>query len=139
MRLLLVRDTLLSTSTLGTLSVQSFCQTLEDPDRQLEAQPEQKIAGATAIPRGIYQVRLDWSTRFKKVLPHLIDVPSFEGILIHSGNTPADTAGCILVGKERASVAGEPFITHSRETLEFLMQLLTWVNSRGESVQIEIR
>ena len=81
----------------------AFCDTLESTDRHLEAatmRPEQKVFGQTAIPTGTYPVVLTYSPRFKCTLPLIQDVPHFEGIRIHTGNTSADTAGCILVGRQ---------------------------------------
>lgn len=81
--------------TIGKLYIegQYLCDTLEDAVR-----PE-KIQGKTAIPEGTYQVIMNMSNRFKKIMPLLIDVPNYEGVRIHSGNTPEDTEGCILLGK----------------------------------------
>jgi hypothetical protein len=71
--------------------------TLEDTDRKLE-EGGVKIAGKTAIPRGRYKVTISWSNRFKRLMPHILDVPQFVGIRIHAGNTPENTEGCPLIG-----------------------------------------
>ena len=100
--------------TLGKLYIDGhyFCDTLEDPVRTLPAScpntsegilcacPE-KVYARTAIPAGTYKVTMQFSPRFKRVLPLLHDVPHFLGVLIHSGNDPGDTAGCILVGHNK--------------------------------------
>lgn len=93
-------------ATPGQLSLNGvfFCYTLEDLDRGLsQAMPlsqiqQTKIKGVTAIPRGRYEVVINYSNRFQQYMPQLLNVPGFEGIRIHSGNTTADSSGCILVG-----------------------------------------
>lgn len=101
MELKLTRDLLNSAYTLGKLSIDGifFCYTVEDTDRL--SRGEAKIFGQTAIPRGTYKVELAMSPHFDKVTPRLIDVPEFDGVLIHSGNTAADTEGCIIIGASR--------------------------------------
>lgn len=96
------RDTFTPTSTLGEMYVDGrlFGQTLEDTDRHLETGGT-KIDGETAIPRGRYLVSLNFSTRFRKIMPWVHDVPGFSGVRIHGGNTPADTHGCPLLGQYR--------------------------------------
>lgn len=80
---------------------------LEDKDRGLsnsmseEEIKKKKIYGETAIPTGKYKVVLDYSPKFKKILPHILNVKGFEGIRIHSGNDKEDTFGCLLVGYNR--------------------------------------
>ena len=69
-----------------------YCHTLEDRVRV-----DCKIPGDTAIWAGRYRVVCVFSFHFNRVLPHILGVEGFEGILIHGGNNTADTAGCILV------------------------------------------
>jgi len=71
--------------------------TLEDVDRKLE-EGGIKIPKMTAIPRGKYKVIIDLSGRFKRMMPHILDVVGFDGIRIHAGNLPIDTEGCPLIG-----------------------------------------
>ena len=88
------------------------CFTLEDKVREVEGQPvsQWKIANQTAIPRGTYKVVNDFSPHFNGIRPHILDVPGYEGVRIHSGNTDKDTEGCILLGKDWA---GTDFIGSS--------------------------
>lgn len=97
MELLLKRIAKKAEYTIGNLYIDGvrFCDTLEDTER------ETKIPGKTAIPAGRYRVIVNVSPKFKRELPRLLNVPGFEGILIHRGNTPEDTAGCILVGENK--------------------------------------
>lgn len=101
MKLQLKRIAKKSDYTIGKLYIDGeyFCDTLEDRVRELSK--EQKIAGQTAIPAGKYPIIVNLSPRFKRLLPRLLNVPHFEGILIHRGNTAKDTSGCILVGENK--------------------------------------
>ena len=101
MRLILKRLYLKTDYTIGKLYMDGkyFCDTLEDQVRDLTK--ERKIPGRTAIPAGVYEIVVNVSPRFKRKLPRLLDVPGFDGILIHRGYTAEDTAGCILVGENR--------------------------------------
>lgn len=94
MKMKILRSALYKDYTIGQLFINEryFCNTLEDSVREM------KIAGETAIPYGRYEVEVSYSPKFKRPLPLLLNVPNFEGIRIHSGNTAKDTAGCILVG-----------------------------------------
>ena len=117
MELLLERIALRDTYTIGHLSIDGkrFCDTCEDTDRglrqdlPLSVNQAKKRRGITAIPVGRYRVTLDVkSPKYSKkkqydfcqgFVPRLINVPALEGILIHIGNTAADSEGCILVGR----------------------------------------
>ena len=70
-----------------------FCHTLEDEKRA----DGLKVYGETAIPSGTYNVILNRSNRFKRIMPLLLDVPMFKGIRMHGGNTSKDSHGCPLV------------------------------------------
>lgn len=102
MELTLKRTALRDTYTIGRLYIdgQYFCDTLEDKVRNLDTEP--KVPAQTAIPSGRYRVIVNRSPKFHRRLPRLLDVPHFDGILIHRGNTAADTAGCILIGENTA-------------------------------------
>lgn len=76
---------------------QRICYILEDTDRRLETGGT-KLYGRTAIPRGKYQVIVDFSPRFNRELPRLLNVKDFSGVRIHTGNRPEDTEGCLIPG-----------------------------------------
>ena len=137
MRLVLTRTMLNDHSTIGKLVVDDtfFCYTLEDKDRFLETNPEGKVYGETAIPRGKYQIVIDFSNRFKRELPRLLLVPGFEGIRIHPGNTDKDTHGCILVG---TSIVNDDFIGNSRVAFNRLFDVMDDAYNRGEEIWIEV-
>lgn len=120
--------------TVGRLFVDGkfYCNTLEDTVRDLSK--EKKVPGKTAIPYGIYKVVFNWSPKFGRNLPRLLNVPAFDGILIHSGNTAEDSAGCILVGKNTA--VGR--LTESRYTSDKLNVLIEDAQRKGENITIEI-
>lgn len=134
MELLLERRYLKAAYTIGCLSVDGtrFCDTLEDRVRDLAHEP--KVPGETAIPAGRYEVRVSYSPRFRRELPRLLNVPGFEGILIHRGNTAADTSGCILVGENR-----EPGRVVNSTPYELrLTDLLREVQQKGEKIFITV-
>jgi len=92
-----VREKYLEHVTMGKMFVDGvfYAFTLEDKVREV------KVWGETAIPTGTYSVFVRYSNRFKKELVAVKDVPKFDGVLIHGGNTDKDTHGCILIGEMR--------------------------------------
>lgn len=114
MDLLLKRIDKTKNSTIGQLYVDGKfeCYTLEDVERDV------KIKSETAISKGVYDVKINFSNRFKKQLPILINVPNFEGVRIHPGNTNHDTEGCILVGTTKS----KDFIGNSRTAFNRLFK-----------------
>ena len=95
---------------------------------------EKKVYSESAIPYGTYKIIYNWSPKFGRNLPRLLNVPHFEGILIHPGNTAADSAGCILVGKN--TEVGR--LTNSRYISDELNKLIDEAQQKGEPITIEI-
>jgi hypothetical protein len=128
--------------TIGSLYVNGeyFCDTLEDVDRgltqsmSLEEIKQIKIPHETAIPTGEYKVTVNLSPAKKRMLPRLLDVPGFSGILIHRGNTKSDSSGCILVGENK--VKGK--VINSTQYEKRLVEILTQAQEREEEISIEI-
>lgn len=101
----LLREPTIDGATLGVLFRDGVfeCFTVEDAIREVSGQPVEswKVPGETAIPFGRYQVVITQSQRFGRRLPLLLNVPGFDGIRIHPGNTAQDSEGCILPGRVR--------------------------------------
>jgi len=148
MELILTRIAKRKTYTIGRLAIRKevndeyltgtadeyFCDTLEPTWRDY-AHGGRKIKGRSAIPEGRYAVVISWSPKMKAWLPILLGVPNFEGIRIHAGNTAEDTAGCILVGKNK--LVGQ--VVDSRIWLHRLKQKIVEAKERGEAVWITIK
>ena len=120
--------------TIGKLYINDkwFCDTIEDKVRILppkcknttsgsQCHCKEKIYAQTAIPPGIYKITMEYSPKFKRVLPFLHNVPHFTGILIHPGTDETSSAGCIIIGKNR--VKGK--VLESRVTSDTLNTILS--------------
>jgi hypothetical protein len=131
-----VRKWFTKTSTVGELSIDGrfYCFTLEDVVRPAG----EKIFGKTAIPAGRYRVTLHASPHFGCIVPMLLDVPGFKYILIHWGNKPEDTEGCLLVGHTHP-LQDPNFIGRSKLAFEPLNEQIIAAIQGGEEVWIEIR
>ena len=150
MELLLERIARRDTYTIGHLSIDGkrFCDTCEDTDRglrqdlPLSVNQAKKRRGITAIPVGRYRVTLDVkSPKYSKkkqyaacngYVPRLINVPAFDGILIHIGNTAADSEGCILVGRNKK-------VGMVLESTNTFWQLYSRLQEAEDSIYITIR
>jgi len=119
MEILIKRYILAETYTIGRLTIGNLfsCDTLEDKVRI----PFVKVPKETAIPAGSYKVVMDLSPTFKVVMPHVLNVPNFEGIRIHPGNDEKNTEGCILVGLLSAQ---RDKLISSRPTYEKLIKII---------------
>lgn len=155
MNILVNRIAKRSSYTIGKLYINGeyFCDTCEDTDRgltqymSLSEIKRKKIYSRTAIPTGTYDITMNvvsprFSTRdiYKKncnggKLPRLLNVPGFDGVLIHIGNTAADSNGCLLVGKN--SQVGK--VLNSTNTFLALYKKLSEANLRGEKITITIK
>ncbi|WP_304649065.1 DUF5675 family protein, partial [uncultured Duncaniella sp.] len=66
--------------------------------------------------------------------PRLLNVPQFDGILIHRGNTAKDSSGCILVGENK--VVGK--VINSTGYEQKLTDMLLSAQQKGEPISIEV-
>lgn len=130
MKLEVIRDTLTDISTIGSLYVDGAWHghSLED---RVRSGP--KVKGQTAIPCGTYEIVIDMSARFKKLMIHILNVPGFDGIRIHKLNTSDETEGCIGVGKIR----GRDWIGNCSEVYNFLFKKI-FLALKTEKVYITI-
>ena len=152
MKLTLNRIARKETYTIGRLYIdgQYYCDTIEDKDRDANRNgvfdnEEQKLSSQTAVPNGTYRITMKVQSqrysknpnysRCKGYLPRLLNVPSFEGVLIHIGNTAQDSAGCILVGRNK--VVGK--VLDSKATFWPLYDRMKAADDRGEEISITIK
>lgn len=154
MKLKLIRKWKKENYTIGQLYVDGvfFSNTIEDKDRGLtqnmsiEKIKSIKKPRITAIPTGTYEVVLNvQSSKYKKsktmmqfcnaYMPRLVNVPGYDGILIHPGNSASDTEGCIIPGKnDRIG-----WVSNSTAYFKDLYNRMKIASrSRGEKITIEI-
>jgi hypothetical protein len=107
------------------------CYCLEDSIRRLGPNGEGKIYGATGIPAGRYQIIMNFSNRFQRIMPLLLRVPFFSGIRWHSGNTDADVSGCTAIGIEKLN---DDYIRGGRIEAPIVYHKIQDAIDRGEEV-----
>lgn len=154
MKLVVDRKWKKSTYTISNLYIDGvkFCNVIEDTDRNLSSNMNLntikniKVKGKTAIPTGTYKVTLSvQSPKYTKsktmmefckaYMPRLLNVPGWEGVLIHPGNTAADSEGCLIVGKN--DVVGK--VTNSTYWFKELYNRMKAASKKGETITIEIK
>lgn len=149
MDLLLRRIARKNLYTIGRLYIDGeyFCDTIEDKDRGLSNTMSEteilkiKVPSETAIPSGTYRITMDvvsprfknrsWARPYGGKIPRLLEVPGFDGVLVHPGTDQNSTSGCIIVGKNK--VVGK--VTDSQLTFKSLMEKL----SKQKDITITIR
>lgn len=95
MKVLLERERVTDDGTLGRLSIDgAFLAYSLEPGGDEDEHPP--------IPAGHYTVIINESTRFKRRLPLIVNVPGRLGIRVHPGNTEQNTSGCVLLGYQRS-------------------------------------
>ena len=120
-----------------------LCYTLEDEHR------DSKIMSETRVPAGTYDIVLrkvgGFHSRYTKKYGEMHkgmlwvwDVPGFEYILIHTGNTDEHTAGCLLLGDSQQANFGDSdgFIGSSVEAYKRVYPKIAKAIESGEKVQI---
>lgn len=141
MKLELKRIALKPNYTIGKLSINGtyYCDTIEDKVIDLNKNGKfddglSKVMHQTAIPYGTFKVVVNYSPKFKRELPRLLDVPYFEGILIHNGNDQNSSSGCIIVGENKT--VGK--VTNSTFYMNNLTARIKDAQNKGETITITI-
>ena len=132
-----------STASCLILDKRPFCFIVEDGAR------DKKVKHETRIPSGRYQIKprrtgsffKKYSKQFgHKFVPHLQEVPGFEFILIHIGNTIKDTSGCLLVNRfVGLGTDGNAAGADSTSVYKLFYALMEKALEREEEIWIEIR
>lgn len=133
MNITVVREKFTPKSTISKMYIDGKfeCYTLEDVVRP---STDPKVYGETAIPKGQYQLTIDYSPKYKRNMCHILNVPGFEGIRIHSGNKAEDTEGCLLVG----TAMSEDFISGSKSAYSSFYPKVEKAFEAGDLITITI-
>jgi hypothetical protein len=120
-----------------------LCYTLEDEYR------ETKVMSETRIPAGTYKITLRtvgghhgrYKVKYAEMHKGMLwvrDVPGFEYILIHTGNTDEHTAGCLLVGDSQQSnlIKSDGFTGSSTQAYKRIYPPIAAALEAGEEVTI---
>lgn len=134
-------------STLSNYYINSVRQhfILEDKDRDLRSDmsldeiAKIKVWGKTAIPTGIYEVKMRWSPKFNAYLPHVTGIKGFGLVMFHIGNWITDTDGCLLPGRGFSKQKnGEYMVTDSGTVVKPLVKLISDTVDRKERIWLHV-
>ena len=150
MELIVLRFSSQEDSTSGILfektdiKLRFLCYTLEDEARVL------KVKGETRVPEGTYEIKLrkegGFHERYTKKyrsfhrgMLHVTDVPNFEYILIHTGNTDEHTSGCLLIGdsQENNTILKDGFVGRSTNAYKRIYPPIAKQLELGNKVTIQ--
>lgn len=141
MKLELKRIALKPNYTIGKLFINGtyYCDTIEDKVIDLNKNGKfddglSKVMHQTAIPYGTFKVVVNHSPKFNRELPRLLDVPYFEGILIHNGSDQNSSSGCIIIGENKT--VGK--VTNSTFYMNNLTARIKDAQNKGETTTITI-
>lgn len=142
------------TYTIGKLIIDGkrICETIEDKDRGLtdnmsvDEIKNKKVYGETAIPAGTYTISMTvispkfksraWAKEYGGIVPRILNVKGFDGVLLHPMNTAKDSYGCIGMGRNTA--VGK--VTNSTYWFYYIMDnYLIPAKNRKEVIQLTIK
>jgi len=105
--------------TLGVCYVKDECDEVIFKSECIERGWKDNQKRISCIPPGRYPVRLEYSSRFKKALYEIYNVPNRSECKFHSANYARQLNGCIALGQKRIDIDGDGFrdVTNSRKTM----------------------
>lgn len=87
------------------------------------------------IKAGTYEIKYQYSKKYGCNMPFLQDVKGRSGIMIHTGNIPSETQGCLLVGRNKVVGA----VIESRKTFDNLNDIIRGLKNLTGKVTITIK
>lgn len=102
-----------------------LCDTLEPP----------KNVNHPCIDVGTYRIGYQYSNKFGRNMPFLLQVNGRVGIMIHPGNYPKDTQGCILVGRNLSKGS----VSNSKQTFQNVNAIIQGIVNLHGSITIKVQ
>lgn len=154
MNILIKRIAKKDTYTIGKFYIDGkyYCDTIEDKDRGIDKTTplskikSVKIANKTAIPTGTYDLTMKVQSpkylksntfvRYcKAYMPRILNIPGFDGVLLHTGNTAEDSSGCIILGYNKT--IGK--VLDSMSAFKQVYPILKAASDKGDRISITIQ